>query len=269
MRGYATFDNSPDNLNNPDPKQTVGFGDQTFEEMMIGFFEQMPANGDLQKPNDKPRELSRVERFGVILAATKGEPDDNLKFGAYLALTDPNIFRQFDDILRMSVPQVDAVTVHAVKDGKIFDVMTAQMKGGPHPRPKHDQKEADDDEGEREVEAAILEARKKAGKAPTLPLSAPMPPAAVEGEGLAKYLSVKKPVANADIGKAEGKIMEEMRKRGAKSSLHVPAAYNDEPILISFWSKDPDAFPAPAQMALAGVVQIMVAPKNAEAQASK
>jgi len=266
MDCFATFDNSPDNLNNPDPTQTVGFGDQTFEEMMIGFFEQMPADGDLQNPADKPRELSRVERFGVILAASKGEPDDNLKFGAYLALTDPNIFRQFDDILRMSVPQVDAVTVHAVKDGKLVDVMAMPNKG-PHRHPELAERD-DDSKGEEEVEAAIIEARKKAGKAPTPPLSAPMPPTAAEGESLAKYLAGKKPVANADLDKAEGKIMEEMRKRGGKSSLHVPAAYNGEPLLISFWSKDPAAFPAPAQMALAGVVQIMVAPKNAQAQAS-
>jgi hypothetical protein len=76
-------------------------------------------------------------------------------------------------------------------------------------------------------------------------------------------------VANGDLSKASGKVMAEMRKRGAKSSLHVPATYNGEKLLISFWSRDPDAFPAPAQMALAGVVQIMIAPKNAQAQASK
>ncbi|MFM2013648.1 MAG: hypothetical protein RLZZ396_2432 [Planctomycetota bacterium] len=34
----ATFDNSEANLNNPDPKAWVKWGDQTFEEMMIGYF---------------------------------------------------------------------------------------------------------------------------------------------------------------------------------------------------------------------------------------
>jgi mono/diheme cytochrome c family protein len=34
----AHFDNSPANPNNPDPKATVRWGDQTWEEMMIGFF---------------------------------------------------------------------------------------------------------------------------------------------------------------------------------------------------------------------------------------
>ena len=32
------FDNSQDNLANPDPDKTVEFGWQTWEEMMIGFF---------------------------------------------------------------------------------------------------------------------------------------------------------------------------------------------------------------------------------------
>ena len=34
----AHFDNSEDNLANPDPKKTVGWGEQTWEEMMIGWF---------------------------------------------------------------------------------------------------------------------------------------------------------------------------------------------------------------------------------------
>jgi hypothetical protein len=35
----AQFDNSPANSNNPDPTQTVRWGDQTREEMMIGYFD--------------------------------------------------------------------------------------------------------------------------------------------------------------------------------------------------------------------------------------
>ena len=34
----AVFDNSADNLNNPDPNSWVKWGDQTYEEMMIGYF---------------------------------------------------------------------------------------------------------------------------------------------------------------------------------------------------------------------------------------
>ncbi len=35
----ATYDNSPDNLNNPDPSETVRWGEQTWEEMLIGYFD--------------------------------------------------------------------------------------------------------------------------------------------------------------------------------------------------------------------------------------
>ena len=35
----AWFDNSPNNKKNPDPKATVRYGEQSWEEMMIGFFE--------------------------------------------------------------------------------------------------------------------------------------------------------------------------------------------------------------------------------------
>ncbi|MBS1834371.1 MAG: peroxiredoxin, partial [Acidobacteria bacterium] len=34
----AWYDNSANNKYNPDPSKTVRWGDQTFEEMMIGFF---------------------------------------------------------------------------------------------------------------------------------------------------------------------------------------------------------------------------------------
>ena len=33
----AHYDNSKDNLNNPDPNKSVRWGDQTWDEMMIGF----------------------------------------------------------------------------------------------------------------------------------------------------------------------------------------------------------------------------------------
>jgi hypothetical protein len=35
----AVYDNSPDNPFNPDPKKRVRFGDQTFEEMMVGYLQ--------------------------------------------------------------------------------------------------------------------------------------------------------------------------------------------------------------------------------------
>jgi peroxiredoxin/mono/diheme cytochrome c family protein len=43
----AHFDNSPDNLANPDPTKEVSFGDQTWEEMMFGFYTSMDPAQDL------------------------------------------------------------------------------------------------------------------------------------------------------------------------------------------------------------------------------
>lgn len=34
----GVYDNSPENLNNPDPTATVGWGDQTWDEMLVGYF---------------------------------------------------------------------------------------------------------------------------------------------------------------------------------------------------------------------------------------
>jgi len=46
----AHYDNSANNPANPDPTKTVRWGDQTFEEMMVGFFDvSFPANMDPAK----------------------------------------------------------------------------------------------------------------------------------------------------------------------------------------------------------------------------
>jgi peroxiredoxin len=45
----AHFDNSAENLNNPDPKKWVRWGDQTWEEMMIGFVDYAVV-GEAKKP---------------------------------------------------------------------------------------------------------------------------------------------------------------------------------------------------------------------------
>jgi len=39
LQCVAHFDNSEDNLNNPDPTRTVPWGDQSWDEMMIGYFD--------------------------------------------------------------------------------------------------------------------------------------------------------------------------------------------------------------------------------------
>ena len=39
LQAVAWYDNSSRNPHNPDPHSTVTWGDQTYEEMMVGFFD--------------------------------------------------------------------------------------------------------------------------------------------------------------------------------------------------------------------------------------
>ena len=50
LRAVAWYDNSRNNPHNPDPDALVTWGDQTYQEMMVGFFDvAVPANVDKQK----------------------------------------------------------------------------------------------------------------------------------------------------------------------------------------------------------------------------
>jgi peroxiredoxin/mono/diheme cytochrome c family protein len=58
----ATFDNSQANLNNPDPQATVRWGDQTWDEMMIGYYHYAVPIG--KSANSK---LSRREQAAALI----------------------------------------------------------------------------------------------------------------------------------------------------------------------------------------------------------
>ncbi len=51
----AHYDNSPNNKSNPDPTKLVSWGDQTFDEMMIGYFDYLPV----KQPNAKAQTAAR------------------------------------------------------------------------------------------------------------------------------------------------------------------------------------------------------------------
>ena len=46
LQTVLTYDNSTNNRHNPDPTATVGWGDQTWEEMMLGYYGTVAAPGD-------------------------------------------------------------------------------------------------------------------------------------------------------------------------------------------------------------------------------
>lgn len=64
VRGIAHFDNSEYNLNNPNPNKSVRWGDQTWDEMMIGYFDvaipkQKEAVADKPKVTNAARERAK------------------------------------------------------------------------------------------------------------------------------------------------------------------------------------------------------------------
>jgi hypothetical protein len=57
---FATYDNSPNNPWNPNPNKEVRWGDQSWEEMMIGFMEiAVPINVNPRDVLVDPKELAR------------------------------------------------------------------------------------------------------------------------------------------------------------------------------------------------------------------
>ena len=78
MHCVAHFDNSDANLNNPDPNQRVRWGEQTWEEMMFGWFEMALADQDLTQPQPPP--VDRVAKFRQLAASgTKWQAGKTLR----------------------------------------------------------------------------------------------------------------------------------------------------------------------------------------------
>jgi hypothetical protein len=70
----AHWDNSEENLSNPDPSQRVSWGDQTFEEMMIGFYVEMfPKDQVPERPSGGMGEFDPEQIFVTMDANGDGK----------------------------------------------------------------------------------------------------------------------------------------------------------------------------------------------------
>lgn len=96
LRCIAQFDNSEDNLANPDPHVAVRWGEQTWNEMMIGYFEGVFLNQDLSLPS--PQITSATD--GAYLAHFSYRPDRPAK--------TVNLAGTFNDWSNSSHPMSDA-----------------------------------------------------------------------------------------------------------------------------------------------------------------
>ena len=76
VKCIAAYDNSESNLNNPDPNDTVRWGDQTWEEMLIGYLDvaKEVTPGELGQ-RLKPSEVGQLRAEELLLQLDKD--DDN------------------------------------------------------------------------------------------------------------------------------------------------------------------------------------------------
>ncbi|MFG0336290.1 MAG: redoxin domain-containing protein [Maioricimonas sp. JB049] len=77
LRCVAHFDNSSGNVANPDPSATVGWGDQTWEEMMIGSFTMTIADQDLSMGRPQVRATGK-NRFEATFRYRPEEPVESV-----------------------------------------------------------------------------------------------------------------------------------------------------------------------------------------------
>lgn len=91
----AHWDNSENNLSNPDPTETVTWGDQTWEEMMIGFYVEVFPKGEV--PESSARRMFSQAKPEQIFRSLDANEDGKLtkdempeRFGDRLGLADIN-----------------------------------------------------------------------------------------------------------------------------------------------------------------------------------
>ncbi len=76
FRCTAAYDNSEDNLNNPDPSATVRWGDQTWDEMMIGYYHYVVPLGS--QDSDRLRKFDQLDKDGDGKLARSDTPKNLL-----------------------------------------------------------------------------------------------------------------------------------------------------------------------------------------------
>ncbi len=118
----AYFDNSKDNLANPDPTATVRWGDQTWEEMMIGYFAMSLADQDLQqvalrRTDDFLKNFGQDKEVPLTAQIDKLAPD---------SLKSNEALMKLGQELRKTAPQLDRVCWTRVENKQLEVVRCAQ-----------------------------------------------------------------------------------------------------------------------------------------------
>ncbi len=213
----AHFDNSEDNRANPDPTKEVTWGEQTWEEMMFGWFEVALADQDLTKPATE--NAQRVKEF--LAAADTISLDEQIKALVRNALKDDKSFEIVSYQLMDLVPQVDRICVTGLEKDRI--------------RLKFLQERLGLDTSFKSKSTVIR----------------------ANGQSLADYIQGNEIVVNQSLEKTQGSVMVNMSRKDIRSSLHVPVEIDGARATINFWSSEAGAFPAPAVKILEEIARLM------------
>jgi peroxiredoxin len=106
----ALYNNSKSNPSNPNPNSEVRWGDQTWEEMLIGYFDLVPVEQDLRKQPIAP--VKSAHKEGAAL-------DAHLKELAAHAMESKDAFNAFAAALHKAMPKVDRVCVTCYSGGNL------------------------------------------------------------------------------------------------------------------------------------------------------
>ncbi len=213
---YATFDNSEDNLANPDPTAEVRWGEQTWEEMMIGWF---MATTDIE-PEDRPPGYSRKQHFLTTIEQKPPRISKLLVRAARAAHHSPLAMQRFSRRISKMMPQVDRVCISTVDDGQLRFLQVEQSP----------------------VLHYWLGRTERHFDADTA--------------ALAKLIASaeREPTVYPDLSQQTAPDLKTMASKMA-SSVHVPANVDGKTVLFSFWSRDADAFPPEAVELLQQIVE--------------
>ncbi len=215
----AHFDNSPENLANPDPNSEVSWGEQTWEEMMFGWFEMALTDQDLQAPATES--ALRVKEFLKQAQGDTVQVDQQLKELAARALKSPKNWELVSWQTMEIVPQLDRVCITTV-DGDKLRLKQIQERIG--------------------LRTAFRSASTVAK---------------AEGEALSDYALGDKVVVNDDLRNVKGATMNKLSRKDLRSSMHVPVTIDGQRCTVNFWSTEEAAFPPQAAQILEQVAHLI------------
>jgi peroxiredoxin len=213
----AHYDNSADNIANPNPNRVVTWGDQTWDEMMIGYMDTMAADGGKDDSPKKPR----TDKFVSELSQRDGRSTkvcEQLRKVASEATGSNESFARFGTAVMRAVPQIDRVCLTVV-DGDQVEVRRCHNCTA--------LKHLDLLRGKR-VEAGQL--------------------------AITDYALEKQQVVHPSIAELSTPDFQTMAEIFG-SSMHVPVQVAGQPATLNFWSREQQAFPPEVERLLSEIAK--------------